>query len=62
MSAAKNISPGESCDREIVNARRFNASPEQVWEAITNPHHVAKWWGPKGFYTTIESMDVRPGG
>ena len=33
-----------------------------MWEAIVNPRHVAKWWGPKGFSTTIESMDVRPDG
>lgn len=26
------------------------------------PEHVAKWWGPNGFTTTIDRMDVRPGG
>lgn len=24
--------------------------------------HVAEWWGPNGFTTTIHEMDVRPGG
>ena len=24
--------------------------------------HIAQWWGPNGFTTTIHSMDVRPGG
>jgi len=33
-----------------------------VWEAWTNPKHVVQWWGPRGFTTTIEEMDVRPGG
>src|SRR5262249_13400007 len=23
---------------------------------------VAQWWGPNGFTTTIQQMDVRPGG
>ncbi len=33
-----------------------------VWEAWTDPKQVALWWGPNGFSTTIEQMDVRPGG
>jgi uncharacterized protein YndB with AHSA1/START domain len=49
-------------DREIRLSRTFRAPPELVWEAFTNPEHVAKWWGPKGFTTTTEVMDVRPGG
>lgn len=48
--------------REIVLSRDFNASRELVWEALTNPKHVVNWWGPRGFSTTIETMDVRPGG
>ena len=49
-------------EREIVLSREFNASRELVWEALTNPKHVVNWWGPRGFSTTIETMDVRPGG
>jgi len=52
----------ENADREIVIAREFNAPRELVWEAWTHPEHVAHWWGPRGFTTTIEKMDVRPGG
>jgi len=33
-----------------------------VFEAWTKPEHVAQWWGPNGFSTTISEMDVRPGG
>ena len=51
-----------SSDREIRISRTFQAPPELVWEAFTNPKHVEKWWGPKGFTTTTEVMDVRPGG
>ena len=49
-------------DREIRISRTFHAPPELVWEAFTNPEHVEKWWGPKGFTTTTEVMDVRTGG
>ncbi len=48
--------------REIVISRLFNAPRELVWTAWTDPNQVTKWWGPRGFTTTTESMDVRPGG
>lgn len=49
-------------DREIVVSRRFDAPRELVWEAFTRPEHVGHWWGPQGFTTTTQEMDVRPGG
>jgi uncharacterized protein YndB with AHSA1/START domain len=52
----------EHADREIFVTRDFAAPRELVWEALTNPRHVVNWWGPRGFTTTIETMDVRPGG
>jgi uncharacterized protein YndB with AHSA1/START domain len=52
----------ESSDREIVITRTFSAPRELVWQAMTEPQHVVNWWGPRGFTTTIETMDVRPGG
>jgi uncharacterized protein YndB with AHSA1/START domain len=49
-------------DREIVISREFDAPREMVWDAMTDPAKVVKWWGPRGFTTTIETMNVRPGG
>jgi uncharacterized protein YndB with AHSA1/START domain len=49
-------------DREIVISRVFDAPRELVWEAWTKPEHIARWWGPKGFSSTIEEFDFRPGG
>jgi uncharacterized protein YndB with AHSA1/START domain len=49
-------------DREIVITREFCAPRALVWEAMTNPKHVANWWGPRGFSTAIETMDFRVGG
>jgi uncharacterized protein YndB with AHSA1/START domain len=48
--------------REIVVSRVFDAPPELVFEAWTDPEEVVKWFGPDGFTTTIHEMDVRPGG
>jgi uncharacterized protein YndB with AHSA1/START domain len=52
----------DTSDREIVITREFDAPRELLWEAMIDPRHVIHWWGPRGFTTTIEEMDVRPGG
>ncbi|MBD1875555.1 SRPBCC domain-containing protein [Nodosilinea sp. FACHB-131] len=49
-------------DREIVITRLFNAPRDLVWQAWTDPAHIAQWWGPEGFTTRVEEMDLRPGG
>jgi len=56
-NAAENTS-----DREIVISRVIAAPRELVWQAWTDPQHVANWWGPRGFSTTIKKMDFRVGG
>jgi uncharacterized protein YndB with AHSA1/START domain len=58
----KTPSPENTSDREIVISRVFDAPRELVWQAMTDPKHVANWWGPRGFSTVTEEMDVRPGG
>lgn len=61
MSPKKNSAVTTS-DCEIVLSRVVHAPRELVWAAWTNPVHVAKWWGPRGFSTTIKKMDFRVGG
>jgi|HubBroStandDraft_6_1064221.scaffolds.fasta_scaffold05776_2 uncharacterized protein YndB with AHSA1/START domain len=51
-----------TADREIIITRVVDAPRELVWEAMTDPKQVIHWWGPRGFTTTVEQMDVRPGG
>jgi uncharacterized protein YndB with AHSA1/START domain len=51
-----------TADREVVTTRVVEAPRERVFEAWIDPKHVAKWWGPDGFSTAIQEMDVRPGG
>lgn len=54
--------PADTSDREIVTTRVFDAPREVVWDAFTQPQHIAQWFGPRGFTNTIHAMDVRPGG
>ncbi len=49
-------------DRETRMTRVFDAPRELVFQAHTDPNHVPHWWGPRHLTTTVETMDVRPGG
>ncbi len=49
-------------DLEITVTRELAAPRELVWTAWTDPAHLARWWGPRGFTNTIHELDVRPGG
>ncbi len=51
-----------SSDREIVLTRVFEAPPELVWKVWTDPAHLANWWGPRGFSTTTQLMELKAGG
>jgi uncharacterized protein YndB with AHSA1/START domain len=46
----------------ITITRSFDAPRELVWKAITDPKHVAQWYGGHGFTSPVCEMDVRPGG
>jgi uncharacterized protein YndB with AHSA1/START domain len=48
--------------RTLVGVREFDAPRELVFEAWTDPKHLAQWWGPDGFTTTTSAFDMRPGG
>ena len=48
--------------RTLSIQRTFNAPIELVWEAWTNPEHIAKWWGPQGMKTKIVKHDFKVGG
>lgn len=48
--------------REITQMREYDAPRDLVWEAWTKPEHVDAWWGPDGFATKTERMEVRPDG
>ena len=49
-------------DREVFVTRVYDAPRELVFQAFTDPKHLSRWWGPRGFTTTTHSMDMRPDG
>jgi len=51
-------------DHQVSIVRTFDAPPEQVWQAWTDPAQVALWWGPDEFETPADSVVIepRPGG
>jgi uncharacterized protein YndB with AHSA1/START domain len=47
----------------VVHLRRvLPASRERVYEALTNPDKLARWWGPKGFSCPSIEFDPCVGG
>jgi uncharacterized protein YndB with AHSA1/START domain len=46
----------------IITVREFEAPRELVFEAFTDPKHLAQWWGPYGFTTTTSAFDFSEGG
>lgn len=48
--------------RTLTLERTFNAPIRLVWEAWTQPEHIASWWGPKGMETKIIEHNFREGG
>lgn len=52
----------ETTDTSLTVRRTLDASRERVFEAWTDPEQADQWWGPNGFTTTTDEMDVRPGG
>jgi uncharacterized protein YndB with AHSA1/START domain len=49
-------------EQEVIIERIFDAPRELVFEMWTKPEHLARWWGPYGWTTTIKQIDVKPGG
>ena len=49
-------------NRTVTIQRTFNAPIQLVWEAWTQPEHIAKWWSPKGMETKIIEHEFKVGG
>jgi len=51
-------------DREIRLTRLFNAPRHLVFEAMTRPEHVRRWWGNlgAGYSVPVCEIDLRPEG
>ncbi len=51
-------------DHEIRMTRLFDAPRHLVFEAMTKPEHVRRWWGCLGdaYSVPVCEIDLRPGG
>jgi uncharacterized protein YndB with AHSA1/START domain len=51
-------------DREIRMTRLFDAPRQLVFEAMSKPEHVKRWWGclGAGYSVPVCEIDLRPGG
>lgn len=59
---AKTKTGKETTPNELIITRILNAPRELVWEVWTDPKHISQWWGPNGFTTTTQKMEVKEGG
>lgn len=49
-------------DRTLTLERTFNGPIQLVWDAWTQPEHIAQWWGPKGMETRVLEHNFEVGG
>ncbi|GAA4125671.1 SRPBCC family protein [Knoellia locipacati] len=47
---------------EMVITRTFPAPADLVFEAMTNPEHIRRWWGAGHGEMTVCEVDLREGG
>ena len=58
MDGSTSVSSGY----ELVITRVIDAPRALVFKAWTQPEHVVRWWGPRGFTYIGSAMDIRVGG
>lgn len=58
MSALSDFKEG------VIHASiEIEATPEAVWDALTEPAQLSSWWGSSDSYRTFDwQVDLRPGG
>jgi uncharacterized protein YndB with AHSA1/START domain len=49
-------------DREIVMSRTFDAPAGLVFDALTTPHLLTRWYGARGWRLVDCAVDLRVGG
>jgi uncharacterized protein YndB with AHSA1/START domain len=58
----QNVQKGSSVSNDIVINKVFNLPLNAVWLAWTEPEHLKKWWGPKGFTCPSSQIEAKVGG
>lgn len=49
-------------EKEVTLVRTFDAAPERVWQAWTDPKELVQWWGPDHVTIPECEVDLRVGG
>jgi uncharacterized protein YndB with AHSA1/START domain len=53
------IEPGK---QEVVVTCTFDSPRDKVFKIYNDPKLLPQWWGPRQLTTTVEKMEVKPGG
>lgn len=56
------MSSTQTAQTELRLTRTFDAPRAIVFNAWTDPHQIARWWGPAGWTNPVCEVDARPGG
>jgi uncharacterized protein YndB with AHSA1/START domain len=62
MTASTELEISTPTDREVVLKRTFDASRELVFEALTTPELLKRWYGPTGWTLILCEIDLKVGG
>lgn len=54
--------PHETAQHELVITRTFDAPRALVFKAWTQPEHMVRWLGPKGWTSPSAKVDLKIGG
>ena len=46
----------------LTITREFDAPPQAVFRAMTDPELIPQWWGPAAYTTEVVELDARNGG
>ncbi len=45
---------------DVTISRYFDAPPELVYKAFTDPQHLSQWFGPLMFHVPLDSISINP--
>lgn len=62
MAARSEAVVADSSERVLIIERIFDAPRELVFKCWSEPEHLARWIGPKGFSSTILACELYEGG
>ncbi|HET6861535.1 MAG TPA: SRPBCC family protein [Pyrinomonadaceae bacterium] len=62
MTSSTELEISTPTDREVVLKRTFDAPRELVFEALTTPELLKRWYGPTGWTLILCEIDLKVGG